>query len=201
MRKRLCMITGMLILAATPAFADSLNITYRDGSRQSLQLNQPAQNIRTLDLGEGRTATSSNQEISGIHRLKARHSGRCLDVAGVGTHNGANVQQWQCHDGDNQKWRFIPKGGNSYTIVALHSGRCLDVASPGRGNGDNVQQWDCHGGDNQLWNVVGDGRGSYRITARHSGRCLDVAGVATNDGANVHQWECHDGDNQKWIIE
>jgi len=45
-------------------------------------------------------------EGGGYYRLTAKHSGRCLDVAGVSTSNGANVQQWECHGGDNQKWKI-----------------------------------------------------------------------------------------------
>ncbi len=203
--KRTVLLSAMLVsLVTSNTFADNLIITYRDGSNQSVQLHQPSANIKTLDLGAGSNTVSgdaSTGEITGVHRLRARHSGKCLDVAGVETRNGANVQQWQCHDGNNQKWRFTLKGDGYYVLTALHSGKCLDVASAGGNNGDNVQQWDCHNGKNQTWKITADGGGNYRLTAAHSGKCLDVAGIGTGDGTNIHQWECHGGDNQKWIIE
>jgi hypothetical protein len=34
----------------------------------------------------------------------ARHSGKCLDVTGNSTVNGARIQQWSCHWGGNQQW-------------------------------------------------------------------------------------------------
>jgi Ricin-type beta-trefoil lectin domain-like len=34
----------------------------------------------------------------------ARHSGKCLDVTGNSTVNGARIQQWGCHWGGNQQW-------------------------------------------------------------------------------------------------
>lgn len=37
-------------------------------------------------------------------RIRAFHSNKCLDVAGVSKANGATVQQWDCHDGLNQRW-------------------------------------------------------------------------------------------------
>jgi len=40
----------------------------------------------------------------GYYIVKAKHSGKCLDVAGAGKGNGDNVQQWGCHFGDNQLW-------------------------------------------------------------------------------------------------
>lgn len=36
----------------------------------------------------------------------AKHSGRCADVEGVSTANGALIQQWDCHWGGNQQWRL-----------------------------------------------------------------------------------------------
>ncbi len=205
MKATVLLSVGLLSLCASNTFADNLNITFRDGSRQTVQLNQPSVNIKTLDLGENSNLLSGGgtyvESLTGVHSLKARHSGKCLDVSGVETRNGANVQQWQCHGGKNQKWRFTSKGNGYYTLTAVHSGRCLDVSGIGRNNGDNVQQWDCHGGANQIWKVTAEGDGSYRLSAKHSGKCLDVAGIGISDGTNIQQWDCHGGDNQKWLIE
>lgn len=193
---------ALLIYCATSlaaANADSLTVQYRDGARQTIPLNQPAANIRVLEMATEGMADNYGRGLTGIHTLRARHSGRCLDVAGVGRDTGANVHQWDCHGGDNQKWRFMARGGGYYQIAAVHSDKCLDVAGVGMGNGDNIHQWDCHGGDNQLWKPVGIGGGAYRIGTKHSGKCLDVVGAG--NGTNVIQWDCHDGDNQQWMIE
>ncbi|MDQ1304827.1 MAG: hypothetical protein QG671_655 [Actinomycetota bacterium] len=41
------------------------------------------------------------------YKIVARHSGKCLDVTGENTGNGANVQQWTCLAGQlNQQWRL-----------------------------------------------------------------------------------------------
>jgi len=198
----LCCATSFSTSFATAVAADSLSVQFRDGTRQTLPLNQSVANIRALEMhAEGAPTDPRGQDLSGIHTLRARHSGRCLDVAGVSRDTGANVHQWDCHGGDNQKWRFMARGGGYYQIAAVHSGKCLDVAGVGMGNGDNVQQWDCHGGENQLWKPVGIGGGAYRIGAKHSGKCLDVAGAGTGNGANIIQWDCHNGDNQQWTIE
>lgn len=36
----------------------------------------------------------------------AKHSGRCMDVEGVSTANGARLQQWDCNWTGNQQWKF-----------------------------------------------------------------------------------------------
>jgi len=54
---------------------------------------------------------------TGYVQIVAAHSGKCLDVTGGATNEGAPVQQWDCHDptteadptaGGNQSWRFTP---------------------------------------------------------------------------------------------
>jgi hypothetical protein len=37
-------------------------------------------------------------------QLRARHSGKCLDVSGSSTADGADIQQWACAGGTNQQW-------------------------------------------------------------------------------------------------
>jgi ricin-type beta-trefoil lectin protein len=37
-------------------------------------------------------------------QLVARHSGKCLDVAGAGTGDGVDIQQYTCGGGTNQQW-------------------------------------------------------------------------------------------------
>ena len=42
------------------------------------------------------------------YRILAKHSGKCLDVAGKRLDNGTSVIQWSYQGGDNQKWYLIP---------------------------------------------------------------------------------------------
>jgi hypothetical protein len=135
--------------------------------------------------------------------LVARHSGRCLDVSGVSTADGANVWQWTCIVGQrNQEWNFVAAGDGYYTLRATHSGKCLDVAGVSTADGANVHQWTCIVGQrNQEWRLVQKDNGYFAVVARHSGKCLDVAGVSTAQGANVHQWTCIVGQrNQEWRL-
>ncbi len=38
------------------------------------------------------------------YQLKFSGTGKCLDVTDVSTADGARIQQWDCHGGDNQVW-------------------------------------------------------------------------------------------------
>ena len=64
---------------------------------------------------------------SGYYKVIAKHSGKCLDVAGVSTADGAKVQQWSCTGGNNQRWKLVSMGDGYNELVAAHSGKCLDV--------------------------------------------------------------------------
>ncbi|WP_326821578.1 RICIN domain-containing protein [Streptosporangium sp. NBC_01756] len=135
--------------------------------------------------------------------LVARHSGKCLDVAGVSTADGANVQQWTCLPNQrNQEWNLVATDSGYYTLRAVHSGKCLDVAGVGTADGANVQQWTCLSNQrNQEWRLVQKDNGYFTLVVRHSGKCLDVAGVGTADGANVQQWTCLPNQrNQEWRL-
>ena len=166
--------------------------------------NDIASSIKIEDGGKAALFSEVNYGTKWIYDYTsavAKHSGRCMDVSGGGTGNGSNIQQWECHGGDNQSWKLIPLGGDYYRIQVKHSGRCMDVSGGGTGNGPNIQQWECHNGDNQKWKLVPLGGDYYRIQAKHSGRCMDVASRGTGNGPNIHQWDCHDGDNQKWKLK
>lgn len=202
--RKLAIFFGFFCAGIGFAMADSVNIQYKDGRSQVVPLEQSVQGIQTIYFNSGGSTQGRAFEslsLTGAHRIKAKHSGKCMDVAGVDRNNGANIHQWDCHDGGNQKWRFVDVGNGYYRLEALHSGRCADVADRGTVNGTNVIQYDCHGGDNQVWKPIRLEGGWYQIKSKLSGRCLDVAGVGIGNGTNIQQWECHYGDNQSWAIE
>jgi hypothetical protein len=146
-------------------------------------------------------------DIEGVRRLYpirgpvfARHSGRCLDIEGISTANGADAIQWEYWGGGNQQFRIEWIEASHYRLIAEHSGRVIDVEGVSTGNGAQIHQWDWWGGDNQKFRLDPVGHGYYRVTAKHSGRCLDVAGISTANGARVIQWDYWGGGNQQWRL-
>jgi len=134
-------------------------------------------------------------------RIKAKHSGKVIDVESGSTDDGANIIQWSWHGGDNQQWLFVEVEPGYYKIVAKHSGKVMDVANGSTEDGANVLQWTYHGGDNQRWQLVSTADGYYQIICKLSGKAIDIAGGSTDDGANVIQWSPHGGDNQKFRFD
>jgi hypothetical protein len=64
----------------------------------------------------------------GHFTLRARHSGKCMDVAGASKTAGANVIQQTCNGNDNQRFRLLPYGNGYFAIQAKHSDQCLGIA-------------------------------------------------------------------------
>ncbi|PLS67685.1 MAG: hypothetical protein CV045_12210 [Cyanobacteria bacterium M5B4] len=132
--------------------------------------------------------------------IRPKHSGKCLDIAGWKKDNGAFLTQWDCHNGDNQKFRAVEAGdelqaswrdrlSNRFWLVAKHSGKCLDVSGGSKANGAPIVQWTCHGGNNQVWEQ--DGWSNDQLKSVHSKKCLDVAGASRSNGAWAIQYDCN----------
>jgi endoglucanase len=140
---------------------------------------------------------------NGVYKIIARHSGKALEVAGLGRTNGSNVQQWGYWWGDSQKWTLMHLGNNQYKILGLQSGKSLDVSGGQSGNGANVQIWTYLSGGNQIWTISATSDGYYRLTPTHApSMCLDVNGSQwASDGANVQIWQYLGGTNQQWTFQ
>jgi hypothetical protein len=134
--------------------------------------------------------------------IAARHSGKCLNVAGASNANNANVQQYECVGAANERWFLEPDSTFNpswYYIKSLNSGKCLDIAGGALGNNGNAQQYDCTGVDNERWRIQPTpSAGEFYIRNVRSGRCLTVADASLSNNANVDQFDCVGGLNQKW---
>src|SRR5262249_22494475 len=60
---------------------------------------------------------------TGVVASIAGRGGRCMDINGGSTSNGAVVQLWDCTGGANQVWQPQPNGSLKNPV----SGRCLDI--------------------------------------------------------------------------
>ncbi len=64
------------------------------------------------------------------------------------------MQQWDDHDGDNQKWQLVPIDTGHYALVSKLSGKVLEVADFSKTDGALIQQRDYLGRDNQIWQIT-----------------------------------------------
>ncbi|WP_218009415.1 ricin-type beta-trefoil lectin domain protein [Herbidospora cretacea] len=114
--------------------------------------------------------------------------GKCIDVAGASTANGAAVQLYTCNGTAAQQWTRPGDG----TVRAF--GKCLDVTGQSTANGAQLQLWDCGGTANQQWTYT-SGRDLVNPV---SGKCADVTGNSSADATRLQIWTCTGAANQKW---
>ncbi len=61
---------------------------------------------------------------------------KCIDVAGGSAASGANVNQFRCHSGDNQRWNLHRANVPGFVYIkAQHSNLFLDVRIGGPKDG------------------------------------------------------------------
>jgi Ricin-type beta-trefoil lectin domain-like len=131
-------------------------------------------------------------------QIKAKHSGKLLNVAGASLADEANVIQYRESNADNEKWTVTSAGNGYYRITARHSGKGLNIFEGSQLDNGNVQQYTYEGAANEQFQIADAGDGYYRIIARHSGRVVAVYNGGLADGDNVVQWHSENGDNEKW---
>ena len=151
------------------------------------------------------------------YQVVSQNSGKCLDVVGVSTADGAAIQQYSCLGAGqtNQIWSLVPNtnlptsGPIYYEAVSKNSQKCLTV--PGNSQNDNtlIQQISCASTNTpgQYWQLTSpSGTSFYQFqpqsaSTSHS-ECLDVLGVSMANGALVQQYNCLGASqlNQIWRV-
>ncbi|CAG6398189.1 Alginate lyase [Actinacidiphila cocklensis] len=116
--------------------------------------------------------------------------GKCVDIAGASSANGAAVQLYDCNGTAAQSWT-VASGG---ALQAL--GKCMDVAAAGTANGTVVQLYDCNGTESQVWQP---GSGGTLVNPQ-SGKCLDATGNSSANGTRLQIWTCAGSANQLWSL-
>lgn len=86
-----------------------------------------------------------------VYEVRPQHvSGKCLDIAGMSTADGARAIMWTCNGQWNQQFILKPDiGGNgNFRMVARHSGKSLEPAHAQ--DGAAIRQMS-GSNPNQLW--------------------------------------------------
>lgn len=160
-------------------------------SGATISASLPAQSVSTYILnssGNPGSGGASAQELVGVQ------SGKCLDVPGVSTTNGTQLELYTCNAGSNQEYTLNPNG--EITVYTGSSMKCLDAYQQGKTAGTIVDIYTCNGGRNQLWQAHPDGS----ITNNESGLCLDAYGQGTANGTKIDIYTCNGGTNQQWTL-
>src|SRR5574341_2599965 len=158
----------------------------------------------------GRSMLASVQEfgtdasigLGGPSHGLTRVAGKCIEVSGSSTANGANIQQWDCNGASNQAFTPVSMGGGYYRLVFQHSNKCMDVTSSGTASGTNIQQYSCNGTNAQSFMPVSLGGGYYKLVSKlNTSMCVDVDHSGTDDGTNIQLWSCNGTSAQAFVLD
>ena len=168
------------------------------GSGNWIQKDQFMNTTGTVS-GSGR---ESMPQLSGLTSIRTKCDVRykCVDINAASYDNGANVQIWDCINGNAQMYAFqYVKTENNvpyWTIRNNNSGKVLDVN--GTAAGANVQQYAYHGGDNQQWylwdntiNLSAEWTSTnYKVDYNaDGGTLLDENGNETTDTVRTYEYD------------
>lgn len=160
------------------------------GGVEAVQDTSPLQQFNALGASQFNQRFRVVDEGNGEVTLRAKHSGKCLDVRGglPAKQNGARVQQYACNGQANQRWKISALDGADkgwFKIESVNSGKVLDIVGQSIDNGALVQQWD--------WNPTLDNKNEnqkFRFTNRGK-TVVCLAPAPNNEGEITLQegWE------------
>ncbi|MDX3135958.1 RICIN domain-containing protein [Streptomyces europaeiscabiei] len=177
-------------------WGNSFGGTVNDSRYVWLPLTFPTSTTMSMSWSPEVTVDTATGTISGTsatyNTLIARHSAKCADVTSQSLWAGAQIKQYTCNSGNNQKYWFKSVGSGYYQLMTRHSSLCVQE------NANTVTQEKCNSSStSQQWSLTTSG--SYvKVVSRASGECLDVNGASTADGAAIITYTCNSGTNQQW---
>ena len=148
----------------------------------------PAESKMLIDYVHVSTSDTTPPPTGGTNAIRGSGSGRCIDVPGAASTDGARLQIYDCNGTGAQQWQFASDG----TVRAL--GKCMDAAAAGTANGTAVQLYTCNGTNAQKFTLSAAGD----LVNVNANKCVDVAGAATANAAQLQLWTCGGGSHQKW---
>ncbi|MFF1676621.1 RICIN domain-containing protein [Streptomyces sp. NPDC058256] len=169
--------------------------TVNDSRYVWLPLTFPTSTTMSMSWSPEVTVDATAGTVSGTsatyETLIARHSAKCADVTSQSLWQGAQIKQYDCNGGNNQKFWFKSLGSGYYQLMGRGSSLCLTEGAT------NVTQENCTGATTQQWTVTASG-GYSTLKSRASGECLDVNGASTANSAALITYTCTGGTNQQW---
>ncbi|GAA3544046.1 RICIN domain-containing protein [Kribbella ginsengisoli] len=189
-----------------------------DGGREVSTLTSTGTSFKAPVSGwkEPRVGATAGPTFDIEHRtyeLVARHSGRCLEVAGGTQDDGGAITQQACAGELHQRFRLEQVAGTEqFEAHTVHAEghldnvvpRCLDVDEASDDDDVPLQQWACVGTANQQMTieyVEGSGYDTVvRLKFAQSGKCAAVRGAKLGNGVPVVQMPCAAAASQQWIL-
>ncbi|MDG9717797.1 RICIN domain-containing protein [Streptomyces sp. DH24] len=187
--------TGTSYLYVGDRWGNSFGGTVNDSRYVWLPLTFPSSTTLSMSWYPEVTVDTAAGTVGGTsatyQTLIARHSGRCADVTSQSLWQGAQIKQYDCNGGGNQRYWFKSVGDGHHQLMVRNSSLCVQE------NATTVTQENCTASAAQQWSVTSTG-GYVTVRSRATGECLDVSGGSTANSAPLITHTCNGGTNQLW---
>lgn len=117
-------------------------------------------------------------------------SGRCIDVTGGATWNGASIQMWACNGLRQQQWSLT----SSNQLQSKDISAVLDAVNYGTSNGTPLQIFQPTGAANQSFYFT------HAAIVAATGRVIDAVGYGTGNGAALQVFDDFGTSNQRFTF-
>lgn len=137
---------------------------------------------------------------SGIYTIStAMDNSKVIDIYGGYLKNSTNIQLYQNHGGDGQKF-FVNYLGNGYYSIRAYQNvsYSLDVFNNEKTPSTNVELYGYGGGSNQQWIINQTEDGYFNIISRCNYLVMDIANASTKNETNILMYTKNNQSNQKF---
>ncbi len=142
----------------------------------------------------------------GIYNIQNVGTQKYMDVEGPSTNEGANIQQWTYHTGDQAKWYIKRQSDGYYTIQSVYSEKYVGVENNSTANNAAIKQYASNAGSGTRWGFSISSSGNYIITSKATGtnsRVLSVPLDYDANGTDLVQYTYSNDNNYKdeWMFK
>ena len=127
-----------------------------------------------------------NMIPNGTYQIRNMYSKKYMDVEGPSKAEGAYIQQWAHHVGNQSKWQFSYVGNGYYTIKSVYSNRYVAVADGSTANHAPIIQT-ATVSDACRWRIELTDRYTLKFISKSSGKALTLSSVSSSNGVNLEQ--------------
>lgn len=123
--------------------------------------------------------------------------GKNIDVYGGYIKNNTNIQLYDGHNGDAQKYYITYMDNGFYSIKSFLD---INYAFNVNNNG-NIELLKYNNSNSQQWLINKDKNGDYNIISRKNYKAMDIYGALTKNETNIGTYTYNDGLNQRFKFD
>ncbi len=136
------------------------------------------------------------------YKVCNRATGKCLNVDGGSTGDGAKVvQSTYASSNTSMRWRMVQTAPGQYKFTNKKSGKVMDIFGQSTANGTALIQYTSYNTTNQRFSFTPTGDGFYKFSpVSNTAASLDVPGWSATENLPILQYTYGGGNNQQWNI-